>query len=123
MKQPVIKPIKGPGHRYELVEDYTWQHNTIPIVIPRSFRFDGATIPSWLWSILGLTPAHPRILAGSVIHDYIYCQFGHVYPAVGWLYVPKKEADKIFDEMNKQAGMDRVRRFLVYNAVKWFGRY
>lgn len=124
MKQPVIKPIKGPGFKYKLVKRFEihlgFEHGWT--CIKPGFSFDGASIPRWVWSVLGLTPAHPRILAGSLVHDFLYLH-KELYLHSGWHVFTKKEADKIFDELNKQAGMDRVRRFLVYNAVKWFGRY
>lgn len=144
MKQPVIEPINGKGHRYRLADNYhyQWGHDgkNFSLLIYAGFEFDGASIPIVCWSLIGLSPAHPKILAGALVHDLFYACRGrlskyylcsitdHSHDVLGrarnhTYFFDKRYADWLFDKINKENGMDRVRRFLVYNAVKLFGRY
>jgi len=55
---------------WEVVEDYEYELPNGPtIVIPKYFRFDGASIPKPLWMILSPTGL---LLIPGLIHDYGY---------------------------------------------------
>ena len=142
MDTPVIKPLKKKGHFYQLKEDYVLEFEMagklFKIEISKGFTFDGASIPGFFWGFpLMLSPAHPRIVAASVIHDMFYETKGlvnssaygglWVFSAGRWYPYPKrvskKHADELFFAINEKMGMDIFRRYVTYYAVRLFGRY
>ena len=48
LKQPSLKP-HSTENKYELVRDYEIEVDGISIVVPKSFRYDGASIPPVAW--------------------------------------------------------------------------
>lgn len=46
------------------------------IDIPSGFKFNGADIPVWCWTLLGYHPKHPKVLDGSCLHDYLIYKYG-----------------------------------------------
>lgn len=144
MDQPIIKPVSSKTITYELQADYSylWFRGSTEckLTAKKGFTFDGASIPRFIWGFpLMLSPAHPKILAAATIHDLCYSSDGEVNSfefgryeerMVGKpdflksdRYISKKEADTIFLDINKKAGMDKTRRQLTYLAVKYFGKY
>jgi hypothetical protein len=146
LDNPIIKPIKSSGHYFSLVKQYDF-YFSLPgqfsrnfyIAIRRGYRFDGASIPSALWGFpLMLSPAHPRIILGAMIHDLCYETKGYINKSeYATLYqksqsgtwfkcyspISKKDADLLFLNINKQMNMDIIRRNITYYAVRLFGRY
>jgi hypothetical protein len=85
-------------------------NNARKIQVPAGFKFDGASIPRGLWSFVG-HPLNGKHARAAVIHDYMY------FTGVGG----KEEADKTFLEAMKVDGVSKIRRTLMYWAVKYFG--
>lgn len=83
------------------------------IFIPKGFRFDGASIPYPLWGIFG-KPNEKYYLLPSCIHDYVYntknCP------------INRKKADDMFYELLIKEGNSTVKSFLMWSAVRVFGR-
>ena len=79
------------------------------IHIPEGFTFNGANIPIWVTSLIGLTRWHPKIRKAALVHDYLY--------SVG----KKQLADKIFKQQLKKDGCNRLQVYLCHRAVKLFG--
>jgi hypothetical protein len=81
IKQPHIIPIKESGDLYMLEEDYEISLKPYGldfyIFIPKGFRYDGATVPRWFWSITGLTRDGIHRPA-ALVHDYIYVNKGQI---------------------------------------------
>jgi hypothetical protein len=140
--QPIIEPIQKKGVNFKLAQDYSYTWNEsgkeCRITVKKGFIYDGASIPSWLWGFpLMLFPTHPRIVAGATIHDVCYSSSGHINAYQYGSYeekidgkwekvdrfVSKSLADKLFRQINSEAGMDRTRLEATYQAVKNFGRY
>jgi hypothetical protein len=71
--QPNIRPVPGEKRLYRLQEDYLVQlpYSKKWLLIKAGFLFDGASIPRWLWSIIG-NPFDPNWLAAALIHDALY---------------------------------------------------
>lgn len=85
LKQPLIIPIDGEPYglnkyrAYELVEDYTYYWKIdgthYRIHIPAGFKYDGASVPRFVWSIIGLLPDGLG-RAAALVHDYLYVHKG-----------------------------------------------
>lgn len=83
------------------------------IDVPAGFVFDGASIPRFAWSKLGVTPYDPKVVVAAVIHDWMYAS----------KIKSKKDADAIFYYiMDHQGFLSKVQMRLMYTAVKLFGR-
>ena len=77
---------------------------------PEGAVIDGASIPRFLWRVIG-SPYCGRYRAASVIHD-VYC----VSKAR-----PSKEAHRAFYEMMLASGMGRCSALVLWLAVRCFG--
>lgn len=72
-----------------LCEDYEFFYNGKSFIIKSGFTFDGATIPRFLWSILGICP-FGWVLPAALKHDYIYVLEGKLDPETN---IPRKWVD------------------------------
>jgi len=81
------------------------------IKIPKGFITDGASIPRFFWRSIG-HPFQSRLVMPALIHDFCY------------RYKPfaKKYADELFFEMLKKNKVSNWRRYLMFWAVKYFGK-
>lgn len=115
--EPVIQIV---GKRRALLkEDY----DVGPFTIPSGFQFDGASMPSWTWSLLGLDP-FGRICAAALPHDLLYVNCGRVLgPDGAWMYYTERQADDMFGERCSLCEMSWLQYRLVRRAVILFGDY
>jgi hypothetical protein len=106
---PEFKPILG-TKLYELTQDFAYveasgkRHN-----IPKGFRFDGASIPRFLWPVVG-HPLECDFVVGAIIHDFL-C--GRTLTAKDRL-----AADRVFDEVNDYTGVGDCKRWTLYRGVR-----
>lgn len=84
---------------------------SLRLIIPKGFRYDGASIPRWLWDRLPRDDS--RIIFAATVHDYLY---------VHRLF-DRKTCDAIFLEIMEQEGMPWLYRKAAYRAVRAFGRW
>jgi hypothetical protein len=111
---------------FRLTDDYTasWliDAKKYTIKIPRGFMWDGASIPQFLWSIIGFYPGG-IMLPPSVVHDWIYiCKGWLVNEEDGTIfYMSRKECDLLFRAHMIHVGMPDRKLNLAYKGVKWFG--
>lgn len=99
------------GCDFAVVDENVFIHyRECTAMIPAGFRFDGASIPRWAWSILGLHPWHPRVRRAALYHDFMYSK--------GY----KKTADKGFKSLLKEDGCNQFQYMACYIAVRLFGR-
>ena len=94
-----------------LLQDYIYSINGYDIKVFRGFITDGASVPKslqWLYS-----PYGPYIKA-AVIHDYLYSTYNNTG-------INRTLADKIFNFIMKETGVDNRTRRKFYVAVKYFG--
>ena len=133
LHQPLIIPISE--DEYELVQRYTyeWKLYDKPLQylkVPEGFIYDGASVPRWLWSISGIRPDGLN-RAASLLHDYLYSRKG-ILPKMSHMkytdkWVPadhvwdRKEADRLFCRLLREAGVSKVKRLIAYGAVRIFG--
>jgi hypothetical protein len=129
------------GFRLVSAWSYTWEHQGLRrrLTIPAGFEHDGASIPRFLWSCLGLTPAG-LISAAAVAHDALYRHSGRLprgwlheqMPgAAGWSdayltgtgFYCRQEADLLFARLMREAGVPKLRRRLAYIGVRIGGYF
>lgn len=90
------------------------------VTIPPGFRFDGASIPRCLWSLIG-SPFEPDLMQAACVHDW-YCEH------TAGCYQSRVIGDAVFFYLLTRAGVPRWRRVLMYLGVRlhsfWtFGRF
>lgn len=147
--QPDILPVAD--RLYRLDEDYVYcwtiaagednrfaepsevGHQTrYRIIVPAGFTYDGASVPRLLWTLTGIRP-DGLIRAAALVHDWLYFYEGRLPPgsfqylnAQGqWENVigrwSRRDADRLFGRMLREAGVARRRRRWAYRAVRAFG--
>lgn len=94
------------------------------ITAPRGFPTDLASIPRWGWVLL--PPDGPWVKA-AVIHDFLYTTGGRgvwKHQPIGITREPysRKEADWILRDAMENRGVDRLRRWVIWAAVRLGGR-
>ena len=110
-KTRVVLEIIGKYH-WIVAEPFEYYRTNNPdevIHIPVGTVTDIATVPRVLWSIFPPFGAYSK---AAIVHDYLYEN------AIN----DKKYADEVFLEAMTVAGVPRVRRWLMYQAVRLFGR-
>ena len=78
---------------------------------PKSFITDGASVPhslQWLYNPYG------KYINAAVIHDYLYSTYNNTG-------INRTLADKIFNFIMKETGVDNRTRRKFYTAVRCFG--
>lgn len=139
MKQPNITPVRVSGiEAYQLVENYRYAWTLASdgilreITVPRSLVYDGASAPRIVWTLSGILP-DGLIRAAALVHDFLYIHAGKLprgcygclkdgvwvdlYGAV-W---SRKDADRMFARLMREAGVSKTQRRLAYTAVRLFG--
>ncbi|EJS4496084.1 DUF1353 domain-containing protein, partial [Salmonella enterica] len=94
---------------FEPFEFYLSDDNSDVIEVPAGFVTDLATIPRIFWTIL---PPDGKYAKAAIIHDWMYDNALRT----------KKEADLIFLDGMTVLGVPRLKRKVMYWAVRWFGR-
>lgn len=82
------------------------------IVVPEGFVINGASIPRFLWSIIG-SPWSGRYAKGSGIHDWVY--YDQTFT--------RKECDEIFLEIMVLDKVPAWKRFVIFRALRIFGGF
>ena len=135
-RQLKIKPVTRKNKQnyidcdaYETTEDYLYIYKKNFIIIPEGFQFDGASIPSIFWRMMG-TPFTPNYIEAAAIHDWLYHTHSYTPANNGQIVksdkkidledwkVERNEADKIFLEMLRIKGkVGWLKRKALYHAV------
>ena len=106
LKQPFLVPHVAENN-YELSRDYRLEMNNVTVVVPKFFKFDGASIPAPAW-LFSYTPFHPDVMLPSLIHDWMY--FNH--------QEDRDTADDIFFTLLKANGVSNFMANAMWGAVK-----
>lgn len=134
---PHMKPIriatKGKGfwgaiilwffgtRHWEVVKDFNYSLDGKQYIIPKGFKFDGASVPKFLASFLSPIGV---LLIGGLVHDYAYKytalrQQGTSKGAITLL--DKAEADRIFRDINIEVNGFHLLNYLTYWVLRGFG--
>lgn len=99
---------------FEVMRDfryYVGEENSVEYIdVPKGFLTDFFSVPQFFQSIV------PKIGKGnqaSVLHDYLYAN--HLYT--------QKRSDDIFLEAMTVLGMNVIQRYVIYYAVRLFGKF
>lgn len=109
---PVIKPFKYADGTdgYWLMEDFKIRIKDKIFIVKKGFDFDGASIPKWLWGVIG-SPVDTTKLVAALLHDVIYASN----------ILKQKEADALFLEVLEAFDEKWVIRNNCWMAVRGFG--
>lgn len=105
-----LKPIPA-LQRYELLDEHYVRAGGMDIYVPTGFRFDGASIPPAAWQLI-YTPFNPVLMEPALVHDWLY----HTHQCGSRLL-----ADEIFHELLMRNGVDDMRRYAMFKAVRLGG--
>lgn len=101
------------GHSWALTSPFQYHVGKFPsefvIDIPQGFVTDFASVPRLLWALIPPTGKYGK---AAVIHDFMYTY------AIG----SKALADYVFLEAMTVLQVGKVKRELMYQAVRLFGR-
>ncbi|WP_394209229.1 DUF1353 domain-containing protein [Enterovibrio calviensis] len=109
LKQPKLQP-SALVNKYELTWDFEIEADGVDIVVPKYFRYDGATIPAIAWQIT-FTPFHPDVMMPALVHDWLF--YNH--------QVDREQADDILFTLLRQNGVDNLRANMIWGAVRTAG--
>jgi hypothetical protein len=86
---------------------------TVEVAVPRYYTWDGASIPSLCWSIIG-KPLDPRFALASLVHDWI-CEHAETRPQ-------RVFGDAMFLWLLRDAGVAPWRHYAMFLAVTAYRR-
>ena len=111
MRSPLVI-IHVDHHHIELAADYK-PDDLCALTIPRGFISDGASIPRFLWSLIG-SPFHPTFMPAALCHDYLL--------SIMVDRTHKPAIDREFRRLLLANGVRKGRANLMYRAVRIFGK-
>jgi len=110
-KPLIVKPLDN--RKWELVEEFDYYTDVFKerliIKVPKGFVTDFASTPRVLWSVF---PPWGRYGKAAVLHDYLYQT----------AMFDRKTCDLIFKEAMDVLGVGKIKRELMYLAVRLFGK-
>ena len=89
------------------------QGATVEVAVPRYYTWDGASIPSLCWRLIG-KPLDPRFALASLVHDWI-CEHAETRPQ-------RVFADAMFLWLLRDAGVAAWRHYAMFLAVTAYRR-
>lgn len=123
-----ISPVDNNKDDWELLDIFEVhisdiRPEKIAIKIPKGFITDGASVPRIFWIYL---PRFGKYTKAAIVHDYLYKGCGSAYEQFGIsgyfsINITRKESDLIFKKIMKVSGVNKVKCWLMYNAVRIFG--
>ena len=127
--QPITIPTDGKGfwsaiwmwltgsRQWTVAKDFVFKLDEVQYVIPKGFKFDGASIPKFLHTWLSPTGV---LLMGGLVHDYAYkystLKLNHY--AGTWGEMNQKQADIIFRDINIEQNGFHFLNYLAYWALR-----
>ena len=113
--------VKKVGDReWELVAPLEYhvgnENSSEVIIIPASFKTDLASTPRFIQALL---PQNERYAIAAALHDFLYKRKGRLENKI----YTRKESDLIFIEAMKVLNVPWLKRQLMFQAVRIFGRF
>ncbi len=106
---PLMRPCRN-GRDWVVEEAVTVTWGPYSVTTPVGFRTDLASIPQFLRSLI---PQNGKHKVPAIIHDYLYRTPGHS--------LSRTLADKIFLDGMRVAGVQWLRRWIMYMGVRASG--
>lgn len=106
--QPKLIPVSDLN--WKLAEMYEVRLPYIMFTIPKDFITDLASVPRFMWS---LYPPFGLHTGPAVAHDYLY--------RTPQMRIAREEADKVFLDLMRLAGVGSRQATIMYDAVRLFG--
>jgi hypothetical protein len=103
---------------WEIIEDWNFELEGKEYVIPKGFIFDGASVPKFLASWLSPIGI---LLLGGLVHDFIYKYEFLLLKNNDKNKIKRKEADKLFRDINIEQNGIHVLNYTAYFALRLFG--
>ena len=111
-KRPPLQPLPD-GKRWKVTEAFEFYFDFLGrreiVKVFKDFICDLASIPKIFWSIIG--GAWGKYGYAAIVHDFCY----------KYKLYDRKTCDKIFLYAMKTLGVNRFKRWLMYQAVRKFG--
>lgn len=134
-RHPMILPVSDRHYRLGMEYTYQWENYDyqFKLTVPSGFIYDGASVPQWAWTVSGIRP-DGLIRAAALLHDWVYINKG-LMPPGSWQYESeghwlecegrwsRLDADRLFARVMREAGVNKVKRRLAYQAVRIAGWY
>lgn len=104
-----LVPVSAQEYRpaQDFTTEFTVSSNTYSITISSNFVTDGASIPSVLVPLLGVSPWSGIIIRAALVHDALYATE----------YLPRSKADDALLEISREDGMVEKKALAVHRAV------
>lgn len=96
---------------YLLKSSLSFENDWIKVTIKKGLITNGASIPRAFWSIIGC-PMSGLYVGSAIIHDGLY----------GSHILTKEESDMLFLDMMTHNGVSKIKRTLMFWAVKYAGK-
>lgn len=96
---------------YKLKSSLTFENVWIKVTVKNGLLSNGASIPQAFWSIIGC-PMGGKYVGSAIIHDALY----------GSHVLTREESDKLFIDMMEHNGVGKIKRNLMYWAVRVGGK-
>ena len=96
---------------WKLANPLGYQGREDTIVVPEDFETDFASVPRPFWWFV---PRYGRHTKAAVLHDYL-CQKGDTLDPP----IHRSDADGIFRRTLRESGVDVLRRWIMWAAVRW----
>ncbi len=113
----IVTPLDN-GNDWRVEEPFEYrigdETSSEVIIVPIGFVTDFASIPQIFWNIL---PPWGTYGKAAVIHDMLYKSQG----IIGKYSYTRKQCDQILLEAMTVLNVPKFTRWLIYNAVRWFG--
>ena len=111
--KPIIVELLPGGRKVRVVESFSYdigKKGGTTIEVPVGFVSDGASIPKIFWFIVG-SPLTGKYRGAAILHDYLYYSTRY----------PRKRCDEIFLEAMTVLKVNKVKRTIIFWAVRIFG--
>jgi hypothetical protein len=106
-----------PGVWY-LDQSYTRETSIGTVTVPAGFKWDGASVPRILWSII---PAWGSYSGAALVHDWLYRSHLVTSCASSRKKVTKQQADRVFYELMLKDGVAKSKAWAMWQAVALCG--
>ena len=111
---PMMELVPGHKRLWELKVDWCIELEGVRkglLEIRCGFRFDGASIPQFLWSWIG-SPMDSDLIRGALCHDFLYS--AHLFS--------KKDTDQTLYDVLRLDGVGYVRANVIWSGPRLGGR-